>query len=265
MLLILDCCYAAQAARDRGPTSHRFLLLSAAAKGRKTPGVGDKSFTTLLIKQIRLLLAAKGFVSIPQLHRQLASRDSQCTETPIFFDMLPNEQITPMNLRPLRQVSTKPNSLVERKPHASVTLKLTLPQGLGLDSALKITDWLRNTAPTEIGDILCTETNHLPTILERRKTAPIILEEISKLTTSPSSPVTQTPQFRRQRARAPQPQEGAEKRMVFSTAPDETPKLAASHKPANTPPQLKKEGSSASQEMEYVMVLSGSFYAPPGT
>ena len=47
ILMILDCCYAAQAGRDR--QSRIIELLAASANNKRTPPAGPYSFTTILM------------------------------------------------------------------------------------------------------------------------------------------------------------------------------------------------------------------------
>ncbi|KAK8061061.1 hypothetical protein PG997_015282 [Apiospora hydei] len=62
ILLILDCCFAAQAARGRNDRRGRFEILAAAAMGMPTRGPGKKSFTTVLLEDIHEEVAKGGVI-----------------------------------------------------------------------------------------------------------------------------------------------------------------------------------------------------------
>src|SRR6202000_610809 len=66
VLIVLDCCYAGQAARDRRMHRNKVLLLAAASMGQMVPGVGGqrKSFTQGLLSEMSLMLDQEAEVSI---------------------------------------------------------------------------------------------------------------------------------------------------------------------------------------------------------
>lgn len=143
LLLILDCCYAAQA--GRGPT-----ILAACAMGLTTPLVGESSFTSRLIAQTKELLEDEGFVSISQLHGRLTKRHAKLDQTPVVIDLSDNAKSTPLILRPLSTMG------VQRKldePSSLINLTLHVGQIVCIS---EFTDWLKNTAPPAIEGIYCT-------------------------------------------------------------------------------------------------------------
>ena len=90
ILLLFDCCFAAQAARAHPiqVIPANVELLAACAMGVKTRPPGPHSFTTHLIKQIRAFLKSKGSAKISDIVNVLAHRDSGCRETPVHFSGL---------------------------------------------------------------------------------------------------------------------------------------------------------------------------------
>lgn len=83
ILLLLDCCFAGQAARanQNSALPANVELVAACAMGVKTRPPGPHSFTTHLIKQLRASLKTTGSAKIADIVNSLASRDSECRET----------------------------------------------------------------------------------------------------------------------------------------------------------------------------------------
>ncbi len=72
ILLLLDCCYAAQAARATEGGSGRLEILAASSYGNEDPG--SRSFTRILLNEMRDAVARDGFVDIKDLHGHLCGR-----------------------------------------------------------------------------------------------------------------------------------------------------------------------------------------------
>ncbi|RAH47764.1 uncharacterized protein BO95DRAFT_512912 [Aspergillus brunneoviolaceus CBS 621.78] len=88
-LLLLDCCFAAQAARSRDTRQRPggLEILAAAAMGMETLGPGRRSFTVALMKEMQGLLDATGAVAITDLHARLAHRDANLFATPFYVNL----------------------------------------------------------------------------------------------------------------------------------------------------------------------------------
>ena len=94
ILLILDCCYAAQAARLSG--GERIVppnveLLAACGMGCQIPPpMTDNSFTIAFIRELEAALLQReieGPVTMAEIHVRLASRAADLTQTPIRFPL----------------------------------------------------------------------------------------------------------------------------------------------------------------------------------
>ncbi|KAG7008741.1 hypothetical protein G7Y79_00004g013250 [Physcia stellaris] len=86
VLVLLDCCFAAQAVR----ASNRAIpsnveLMAASGMGVKTILPGPTSFTTRLIHLIEAELASNGFADISNISNLLAERNSGFRQTPNRF------------------------------------------------------------------------------------------------------------------------------------------------------------------------------------
>jgi hypothetical protein len=92
IVIFLDCCYAAQAGRQRLESVPRIELLAAAAMGMQTPMPGDRSFTTALIRELELLKGLKQPITLPKLQSALVNRKAQLWATPIYIPLRPGRR-----------------------------------------------------------------------------------------------------------------------------------------------------------------------------
>lgn len=102
ILLLLDCCYAAQAGRERDASWARLEILAAAAMGMKTPGPGPQSFTRALINELKACVEKDEYLGIDDLHRRLVSRKANLHATPIRISLSSGKR--PLRLYPLSKV-----------------------------------------------------------------------------------------------------------------------------------------------------------------
>lgn len=76
VLLLLDCCHAGQAARDR--FAHKFQLLAAATMNLVTPGptASHKSFTSVLISELTALAVEPNGFLVSELHARMVRKEA---------------------------------------------------------------------------------------------------------------------------------------------------------------------------------------------
>ncbi|KAI8625883.1 hypothetical protein F5Y19DRAFT_240196 [Xylariaceae sp. FL1651] len=103
ILLILDCCFAAQAARAHKTFGGRFEILAASAMGMETPAPGDTSFTAILLKEITSQLQMNGSIVVKDLHGIIVNRKSELWATPVHTTLRAGQR--PIRLEPLSQLS----------------------------------------------------------------------------------------------------------------------------------------------------------------
>ncbi|KAI4190130.1 MAG: hypothetical protein L6R41_000999 [Letrouitia leprolyta] len=142
VLLLLDCCFAAQAARNNQNKSvpANVELLAACAMGCKSPPPGPYSFTSHLMKQLESLTATNGSAKISDIALHLADRGSGYRETPIHFSGLGNGRCT-VSLEPF---SVSPaESEVKGREMAWLTLRVSLRDTLSEDLISEIILWLK--------------------------------------------------------------------------------------------------------------------------
>ena len=129
ILLLLDYCFAAQAARANQSRAipPNVELLAASAMRVKTLLPGPQSFTRLLIKHIRAALDSAGFAKVSDIANALAHRGSGYIQTPIRFSGLDDSKST-IRLEPF---DTNPaNRIQARREAAWLTLRVSLREML---------------------------------------------------------------------------------------------------------------------------------------
>ncbi|KAL9614267.1 MAG: hypothetical protein Q9167_001223 [Letrouitia subvulpina] len=142
VLLLLDCCFAAQAARanqNRAIPSN-VELFAACAMGVKTILPGPHSFTTYLIKFLEDSLSTSSSVKISDLAILIASRKSGYKNTPQHFSGLGGGKSTiclePFNANPITDITTKHEA-------AWLTLTVSLRDVLTEPLIMDIIQWLK--------------------------------------------------------------------------------------------------------------------------
>ncbi|KAI9149043.1 hypothetical protein HJFPF1_11089 [Paramyrothecium foliicola] len=158
ILLLLDCCYAAQAARGSGDLiiPSNVEILAACAKGRQTPGpMTPQSFTLALIRELEEGLArihTNGPITVQEIHQRLTSRKAGLKETPVYF--------------PMKKGTVRLDSLSSQDPikfdqtppeFPSITLKMMLRKSISDGLVDDIVLWLKQNAPPGIAQVKITE------------------------------------------------------------------------------------------------------------
>lgn len=152
VLLILDCCFAGQAARAR--TSHKVEMLAAAAMGLRTPAPGQKfpSFTKVLIAELIRMVQQEEKVDIRVLHREMLRKTHQLQQQPIHVSLSgdPNGSIV---LRELKTLDTKRTERIPTEDMFSLDLRVSLfetPSNAHKDQILR---WLTTLTPSVVSAI----------------------------------------------------------------------------------------------------------------
>lgn len=103
-MIILDCCFAANAARDiaEGTTKE---ILAACVRESPTVGVGERSFTSVLIEELQAF-GDRPF-TVAMLHSRLVTMRWRLVFTP-FYTMLSEHGGNSITIRPLRKKSPPP-------------------------------------------------------------------------------------------------------------------------------------------------------------
>lgn len=133
VLILLDCCFAANAARDiaEGTTKE---ILAACVRESPTVGVGERSFTSVLIEELQAF-GDRPF-TVAMLHSRLVTMRWRLVFTP-FYTMLSEHGGNSITIRPLRKKSPPPIPELDSIPtHPGETGGLDfVPDGSALATA----------------------------------------------------------------------------------------------------------------------------------
>lgn len=144
VLLILDCCHAAQAARASLRLPKTIELLASAAKGVRTPLAGPRSFTTALIKEMQSAISGSGSITVSSLHARLCSRGANLVETPIHVKLKSGQRERSIKLQPMLDILDASSYLGST---ASFDLHVSLQQPLQMHHLDEIAGWLKHDTP----------------------------------------------------------------------------------------------------------------------
>jgi hypothetical protein len=146
VLLLLDCCFGAQAGRtSRSSIPPNVELLAACAMNLQTPLPDSKSFTKALVKELETLLNGGEEITVLQVFKNLVHRDAGLAQTPVHFG-LEGKKGT-IRLDPFRMYT----ATVSKKEASSLTIQVSLQDPLTDPKALKdLIDWLRDCAPRTV-------------------------------------------------------------------------------------------------------------------
>ncbi|KAF2495502.1 hypothetical protein BU16DRAFT_618292 [Lophium mytilinum] len=155
VLLLLDCCYAAQAARGASDRTvpPNVELQASCAMGCQAASPGQDSFTTAWIKEVEDSLKAKGHARIADIHHQLARADRCLLQTPLYFPLGGRRET--IRLEPLISISAETPRL--NSEEAALTLRMTVRSPLSGELLDEIIYWLKTYAPREISGLMVTD------------------------------------------------------------------------------------------------------------
>jgi hypothetical protein len=147
ILLLLDCCYAAQAARHRERTKGKFEILAAAAMGVETPAPGVNSFTSILLREIASAVdSGQEFVNVKDIHGQLCTRQQKLYATPVHVCLKPASHT--IRLAPLATAPpTGGAGSEEAHPKSFFQLLVEIREELDDDSMEQVSRWLKTDVP----------------------------------------------------------------------------------------------------------------------
>ncbi|KAF2662016.1 hypothetical protein K491DRAFT_673538 [Lophiostoma macrostomum CBS 122681] len=155
-LVILDCCFGAQAARASSDhvIPSNVELLAAAPMGQSVPAPGIDSFTTAFIDEVELALDRQGYAEISDLHHRLASRDRDLMQTPQHFC---HRTQTTIRLQPHTQ-----GAEVMSLSGFGTTLTMEMIFRSPLDQRIlaRVLRWLSNSVPHEVSGLKVTNLIH---------------------------------------------------------------------------------------------------------
>ncbi|KAK6222689.1 hypothetical protein LQW54_000870 [Pestalotiopsis sp. IQ-011] len=161
ILIILDCCFAAQAGRSRDEYAGRVEVLAASAMGMETPRPGPQSFTSILITEMTKALKEQGYVDVRALHGSMCDRKTQLWATPVHMSLHSTED--PIRLRPLLETTVLESESFheERNTGSFLHLLLEVNNDLGPYQAEEIGRWLGAHTPRIVSKVIFQTTTKL--------------------------------------------------------------------------------------------------------
>lgn len=142
VLLLLDCCFGAQAARGRQIPS-RVELLAASAMGVKALPPGPRSFTAALLKELKDVPNSTLGITVSELHRRLCHRNADLLQTPVHVDLGSG---TRKSIK-LKQLNAGSIIAAEEVKGPQLNLQVTLRDVITKASLPTIINWLKHDAP----------------------------------------------------------------------------------------------------------------------
>lgn len=154
-MLILDCCFAAQAARaanlDDRVVPLNVELLAACSMNEKTPLADHHSFTSIFIKTLKGALKQEGSsVTISQISDALTSHEAELNGTPHRQGIGPTSRT--IRLQHLHK-STK--ELAAYRPETTVQLSVQLKSGINSTVLQELVTFLKYHAPEVVCGVEC--------------------------------------------------------------------------------------------------------------
>ena len=152
VVIMLDCCYAGQAARAR--SAHNVELLAATAMGLRTPGVGQKypSFTQGLISEMIVLLEEYKSFSITTLHRQMSKKHVGLRQQPVYVALSESSRGSVILQKHGSDSLTYSQSSQQEAP-LSLSLKVSLFDKPTKAQKNNILRWMTTSSPSTISAI----------------------------------------------------------------------------------------------------------------
>lgn len=157
VVLLLDCCYGAQAARDssirkQSPIPGNVELFAACGMGEKTVAPGKTSFTSLLVDELRDQLNTYGFASVAVAHKNMASKESKLGQSAIYFPL----ERRSGTVRIERTGQAVSSTELVTKEAASLVLHLSMSENDRM-AFEDIISWLKLNPPSTVSKITVTD------------------------------------------------------------------------------------------------------------
>ncbi|KAK0716304.1 hypothetical protein B0H67DRAFT_645944 [Lasiosphaeris hirsuta] len=153
VLVLLDCCYGAQAARDnqarrRSPVPPNVELLAACGMGEKTIRPGPQSFTSLLLAELRSQLDQEGYAVMALTHKNMAAKQSRLGQSAGYFPL--ERRGGTIHLQPLqRNTMDAPG---RRKAVASLIMEFSVSDS-DRQAFEDVIEWLKINPPRSVSRV----------------------------------------------------------------------------------------------------------------
>ncbi|KAL9617046.1 MAG: hypothetical protein Q9160_008119 [Pyrenula sp. 1 TL-2023] len=149
--IILDCCYALQAARERGSQTHE--LLAASGIYERTPPAGGYSFTGALLAIMERLLSEKAVVTVEAIHTGLIKGEGneKVCATPV--RLLLKGDGESIEMKPVKDRRSSKEDTLDSRPLTVLSLRISLSKRFEDATMRRFQRWLRTHIPGDISAI----------------------------------------------------------------------------------------------------------------
>lgn len=158
ILLLLDCCYSAQAARGRvREDPGKCELLAACAMKLQTPSPGPASFTTALLREMDEMLGSMNQIVTSQLAHRLAHKRANLRQTPIHNDMSLGHQGRSIRWKPFLDTHKVASKASDAISQLRLRVAISVNPGNQDGSIHDLVQWLKVEAPSFVREIAIDE------------------------------------------------------------------------------------------------------------
>jgi hypothetical protein len=148
VLLLFDCCYAAQGGRGVESLPGRIELLAACGVREETIQPGDGSFTAGLVLGMKAILDEKKRVLISDLNRHLSHRKADLWMNPVYVQLRIDQTETSVSLVPYNPATGRESGQTTWR--STVSLLIRTPEVLDPTLMDKMIKWLRGNKPPNL-------------------------------------------------------------------------------------------------------------------
>jgi hypothetical protein len=168
--MLLDCCYAAQAARYRD--DRLIELLAASGVNKRTPPAGSYSFTSTIMRAMSRMLKQRECLTVRELYTRLSrqvEQDEKVYETPVHICLTGRDES--ITLRPRKQ-ATELEETREDSTLALISITISLSQKPDRPALRRLQRWLKTATPRSIlaitVDKILLQAEHIQDFLQQR-------------------------------------------------------------------------------------------------
>jgi len=157
VLVLLDCCYGAQAARDgqprrRSPVPPNVELLAACGMGEKTIRPGPQSFTSLLLAELGSQLDQEGYAVMALAHKNMAAKQSRLGQSAQHIALEQNGGT--VHLQPLQRNAM--GGSFQKKAVASLIMQFSMSDN-DRQAFEDVIGWLKVNPPRAVSSVVVEE------------------------------------------------------------------------------------------------------------
>lgn len=149
LLLLFDCCFAAQAGRANDVRLGRFELLAAAPMGMMTPKPGPKSFTVALMKEIKVSFQERNAAVVIDIHGKLVARQAYLHATPVHVPLRSGKRSIRLERIPESTAQSMSDNIGDQAIHVAIHTR----DDLGRLDEEALVQWLGEDRPHNITSV----------------------------------------------------------------------------------------------------------------